>query len=137
MVNGFDKNWVRLRLLIRGFKKKYGKIPNVIYLHPLCLDNLRNDLFTPESLARIEKQVKLVPIESRFDAEDDTGNILDYNTALDLPPFDDESEADWLKMEVDRPDAWILIKSLVLTINTWAPTFPTLVSITLQQNQRY
>jgi len=107
MVNGFDKNWVRLRLLIRGFKKKYGKIPNVIYLHPLCLDNLRNDLFTPESLARIEKQVKLVPIESRFDAEDDTGNILDYNTALDLPPFDDESEADWLKMEVDRPDAWI------------------------------
>jgi len=106
MVNGFDKNWVRLRILIKGFKKKYGKMPSVIYLYPLCLDNLRDDLFTPESLAIIEKHVKLIPIESRFDAEDDTGNILDYNTALDLKPLDDASDADWLKMEADRPDPW-------------------------------
>ena len=76
MPNGYDKNWIRINLTINGFRGKFKSWPTKITLDDLILRDLRDNLFTSESLAKIEEKLELIPIDKgMIVAEDDKGRV--------------------------------------------------------------
>jgi|SRR5579862_4521876 len=79
MPNGHDKNWIRLCGAIDGFRVRYGRWPDRVRMFPICLDDIRNCLFTPADLAAIVAKVKLIADDgAETIAEDDTGASYNY-----------------------------------------------------------
>jgi len=78
MPNGYDKNWIRLCAAIDGFRARYGSWPTKVRLFPSALQNLQQDVFTPESFHMIEQHIQLIPDEAPIVAEDDSGRRYSY-----------------------------------------------------------
>ncbi|MEX2282390.1 MAG: hypothetical protein WEE89_07895 [Gemmatimonadota bacterium] len=99
MPNGEDKNWVRLCATVDGFKHRYGSWPTEIRLPALCLCDLKEHLFTPADVSRIEAKIRLVVDEDRFRATDAHGNSSDY-LSEDFPDLAHEDTAQaWFDVE--------------------------------------
>ena len=92
MPNGRAKNWVRLCMVIEGFRLRHGHWPTRVRLPSACLANLREDLLTPQEFAQLSAKIALVPEEVSMTAEDDAG--ARYTTGEEVPPV-----AAWLGVE--------------------------------------
>jgi len=102
MPNGIDKNWVRLCVVINGFRAQHHSWPSKIRLPEIILDDLRNFLFTPESFSIIEKKLRFIIDEiGSLVAEDEDGRKFDYNNMnfqTSKPDIDAET---WFGIEPD------------------------------------
>jgi hypothetical protein len=74
----------------------------------MCLRNLREDLFTPETFSKLEAKLQFVADGSEFIVEDDCGNSFSYAEQLSAMHRPDTAAESWLGVEIDRPqdDPW-------------------------------
>ena len=103
MPNGFDKNWVRLCAAIDGFYISHGKWPNRVLLFAGSIQNLKEDVFSQESFARLVSKLELVASESPMIAQDDEGNQYNYGNQGFPETRPLMSANDWLGIEPDGP----------------------------------
>jgi hypothetical protein len=92
MPNGRAKNWIRLCMVMEGFRLRHGHWPTRVRLPSACLANLREDLFTPQEFAQLSAKIALVAEEVPMTAEDEAG--ARYTTGEEVPPV-----AAWLGVE--------------------------------------
>ena len=78
MPNGVDKNFVRLCAALNGFKVRYGKWPSRVVIHPISLEDLRENVLSPADFSTVNGKVSLVEGDAGFRAEDDQRNSYDY-----------------------------------------------------------
>jgi hypothetical protein len=102
MPNGDDKNWVRVRAAIEGFKVRHGTWPTRVRLFPAVLQNLREDLFSPEMFAKLTAKIQLISDEAPIVAEDDWGNSYSYGKDGFPHPRPDQHATEWLDVHPDR-----------------------------------
>jgi hypothetical protein len=74
MPNGADKNFVRLCAALNGFCMRYGSWPSRVVIHPISLENLRENVLSPEDFRTVAGKVTLFEGGAGFRAEDDQGN---------------------------------------------------------------
>lgn len=103
MPNGFDKNWVRLCAAVDGFYVSYGKWPPRVLLFAGAIENLKTDVFSHESFAKLVSKLDLVASESPMIAQDDDGNQYSYGEQGFLEQEPPVSAVDWLSIEPDGP----------------------------------
>ena len=96
MPNGIDKNWMRMCAAINGFRARYQRWPVRVRMP----QNAIADLFTSESLAKIQKKLTLVEDDSLYIVEDDAGNSYNYGEE-GLSPKPDISAHIWLDVTPD------------------------------------
>lgn len=97
MPNGIDKNWKRMCAAINGFRVRYGAWPTKMRLPEGAI----RELFTKETLTRLEEKLTFVYDGSPYIAEDEKGRSFNYAEERfhDLPP--DIQARDWLNVEPD------------------------------------
>ena len=103
MPNGFDKNWIRLCAAIEGFYVSHGKWPSRVLLFAGSIENLKTDVFSQESFAKLVSKVNLVASEAPIVAEDDEGNQYSYGAQGFPEKRPKVSAVDWLGVEPDGP----------------------------------
>ena len=103
MPNGYDRNWVRLLIILGRFRAKYGSWPSKILLSKSMLDNLKNDLFTLEAFAKLEEKLEFIVNDDGFGAEDNSGNFISYNESPDSGDKQNINPYEWLGVSPDRP----------------------------------
>ena len=102
MPNGHDKNWVRLCAAIDGFRVRFGHWPTNVRINPISLENIRDDLFTPNEYAQINTKVTLRGVDEEgksFIAGDGSDRIYDYSTDGFPEQRPSPSAAEWLGVE--------------------------------------
>lgn len=102
MPNGDDKNWIRLCAAIDGFRARYGAWPTRVRLFSACVENLRNDLFSPEAYARLTTRLEFVADDASMVAEDDSGRSYDYSMQGFSKSPPDIPAQQWLGVAPDR-----------------------------------
>lgn len=106
MPNGNDRNWERLLGALEGFFVTHGHWPSRVRLTRPILENLRDDLFTPEAWTRVTTHLEFVADESApIVAEDADGNQYSYGqqgSPSQKPPV---RAGEWLGAEPDTPHA--------------------------------
>jgi hypothetical protein len=102
--NGYEKNWIRLCAALSGFRVRYGIWPSRVRISPVILDNLRQDLFSPEGFAKLEEKLQFIPGGEAFLVEDEEGRS--YNYSLEGFPLQkpDVDPVYWLDTSPDIPD---------------------------------
>jgi hypothetical protein len=104
--NGNDRNWVRLRGALEGFFATHGHWPSRVRLSCVILDNLRDDLFTPEAWKRVTTHLEFVADESApIVAEDSDGNQYSYGRQGFPSRTPSVRAEEWLGAEPDTPHA--------------------------------
>ena len=78
MPNGYDKNWVRFCAVVDGFRLRFGRWPTVARLDPLCLDDLRKHLFSPDSFSVLEEKIQFTAEPDCFEVADGEGRRYSY-----------------------------------------------------------
>ena len=97
MPNGADKNWVRLRAAINGFRLRHGHWPTQIRLHPVSLANLRDHVFEQGVFRQIEQRLTFVPDDKAgMVAQDASGAEYNYGTEGFPPTRPDVDAREWL-----------------------------------------
>lgn len=102
MPNGYDKNWVRLCAAINGFRLRHGRWPTRVRMRPLVLEDLRENVFSRRTFAKIEAKLELIADDALMVAEDDTGAHYDYEKEGFPAKRPHPSAADWLGVEPKR-----------------------------------
>ncbi len=103
MPNGFDKNWWRLCAAIDGLYVSHGKWPSRVLLFPLAIEDLKTNVFTKESFAKLTSRLDLVPSESPMVAQDDDGNQYSYDEQGFPEIKPSLSTEEWLGLQPDGP----------------------------------
>ena len=104
MPNGYDRNWIRLCAAIHGFRDRYGFWPTRVRMSALALEDLRQNVFTPEAMRKIEQQIQLIADEASMVAEDDLGRQYSYGRE-GFPRGERVVHAEtWLGVVPDRPN---------------------------------
>jgi len=103
MPNGFDKNWRMLCAAIDGFYVSYGKWPSRVLLFAEAIENLRRDVFSLESFAKLSARLDLVSSESPIVAQDDDGNQYSYGEQGFPMSQPSPSAEEWLGLQPDGP----------------------------------
>jgi len=103
MPNGFDKNWRRLCAAIDGFYVSHGKWPSRVLLFSEAIENLKTDVFTEESFAKLEARLDLVPSEASMIAQDDDGNQYSYGEQGFPETQPSPSAEEWIGLQPDGP----------------------------------
>lgn len=81
MANGHDKNWVRVCAAVDGFRQRYGHWPLRVRLMPISLDDLVNNILTPDGFAVVSSKFELVGDEgAEMIAEGLNGKTYCYGT---------------------------------------------------------
>lgn len=81
MPNGHDKNWIRLLAAVDGFRIRYGAWPKRVRMFPLCLQDLKESIFSPQSFAQLLDKLDLIAEDgAEHVAEDDLGNRYCYGS---------------------------------------------------------
>ena len=103
MPNGHDKNWVRLCGALDGFYVRFGHWPKTVKIAPVSLEDIRDNLFTPNEYAKINAKVALLAEANSngtsFIAEDGSGRAYDYSTEGFPDRRPNPSAAEWLDVE--------------------------------------
>jgi len=105
MPNGYNKNWIRLCGAINGFRVRYNRWPTRVRMWKMIVDDLRDNLFTPESFDKLQEKLELV-VDDRAGhiAEDGTGRSYDYGNE-GFPKSKPDSDArHWLGIEPDQEE---------------------------------
>ena len=105
MPNGYDKNWVRLCAAINGFRVRYNSWPTRVRMWKIIVEDLRDNLFTPESFAKLQVKLELVVDErAGHIAEDGRGRYYDYGNEGFSKSNPDIDASFWLGIEPDREE---------------------------------
>ena len=108
MPNGFDKNWIRLCFAIDGFRRTYGKWPTCVRIHPACLNNLREHVFTPDDFEKLQSKIELVADPNvGMEAEGDGDKRYDYGKD-GFSERPDLTASEWLGVKPIHEDWQIL-----------------------------
>lgn len=102
MPNGYDKNWVRLCAAVNGFRAEYGRWPTRVRLYAGALEDLRENVFSPESFARLTAKLRLVPDDTAMVAEDDEGRQYSYGEKGFPSSRPTPTAQEWLDVHPDR-----------------------------------
>jgi hypothetical protein len=105
MVNGFDRNWVRLCNVLEHFRAKYGRWPTRVLIGPGYLENLRSRVFSPETFQRLNSVLPLIAGTGHHPmvAEDDCGNAYPCEDGSVIEVPGDVSARSWLRVTPDGP----------------------------------
>lgn len=91
-----DRNYNRLLIAIKSFRLRYGSWPTIARMHPMQIDEIRR-LLTPESFARIESRIRILPTEEvAFSVEDGDGRVHDYGCEGEVEGEPDIPAEEWL-----------------------------------------
>ena len=104
MPNGYDRNWIRLRAALSGFRIRYGMWPTRARISPVIWDNFRQDLFSSEGFAKLEKKLQLIPGDEPFLVEDEEGRSYNYSSEGSPSQKPDVDPVDWLEISPDKPE---------------------------------
>lgn len=100
MPNGHDKNWIRLCAAIDGFRIRYGHWPTNVKITPISLEDIRDNLFTPNEYAHINTKVTLIGIKDEdgksFIAGDGSDRSYDYSAEGFSGQQPSPTAAEWL-----------------------------------------
>lgn len=97
MANGHDKNRIRLRLTLEGFRSRFGHWPAQVRIPPVVLADIRDSILTSESFDRVAAAITIIgDHDDIFLAEDADGNRFHYGQfdLLDRPV--DMRAEEWL-----------------------------------------
>ena len=100
--NGSERNWVRLCHAINGFRAVYRAWPTRVRLPEICLADLREHLFTPETFSKLETKLQFIADGSEFIIEDELGNSFSYAEQLSAMHKPDVTAEAWLRVDIDR-----------------------------------
>lgn len=105
MPNGYNKNWIRLCGAIDGFRVRYNRWPTRVRMWKMVYEDLRENLFTPESFDKLQGKVELIVDErAGHIAEDGKGNSYDYGSEGFPKSKPDIDARHWLGIEPDREE---------------------------------
>ena len=104
MPNGYNKNWIRLCAALSGFRIRYGIWPTRVRISPAILDNLHQDLFSPEGFAKLEEKLQFIPGDEPFLVEDEEGRSYNYSLEGFPTQKPDVDAIDWLDISPDMPE---------------------------------
>ena len=79
MLNGADKNWIRLLAALNGFHVDHGHWPKWVRMPEVAIEELRDHILGPEGFELVNGKVALIP-DHAFIAEDQQGNSYDYSS---------------------------------------------------------
>ena len=99
MPNGADKNLVRVRVTVAGFRAEHGSWPTRFLLPAISLEDLKDRILTAESFRRMSEKLDFVIAEDMFTAEDEQGRRHDYGSD-EYDSSMDEAAYRWLNPEV-------------------------------------
>lgn len=106
MPNGIDKNLVRLREVVDGFRARFGHWPERVVIYRISLDDIRA-LLSSEQFSAVEAKVRLLPGDEPFRAEDDRGNWYVYGTGASSDVHADDGDLFRHDDEPPEHDAWV------------------------------
>ncbi|RLA94571.1 MAG: hypothetical protein DRG25_02205 [Deltaproteobacteria bacterium] len=104
MLNGADRNWMRLCAAIDGFRTLYGKWPTRIRLFPDIIEDLKQVLGS-ESFSILESKLQLIADNASIVAEDEEGQQFSYGDDKFPEKLPDIRARDWLGIE-SLPEFW-------------------------------
>jgi hypothetical protein len=96
MPNGDNKNYIRLCGAIDGFKLRFLKWPTRVVAYPMCIEDLRDHVLSPNLFQIVTEKIELVEGNAGFRAEDNDGNIYDYGSEGFPDKSPTPSAQDWL-----------------------------------------
>ena len=114
MPNGWDRNWIRFAITIRGFKGTFGEWPSrVVAVQPMTVESIER-LFAPQTFLLLTQRMTFEdspdldgePWDGYFYAEADDGRRLTYGDALHGRQASEREINDWLwDIHPDAPHA--------------------------------
>ena len=96
MPNGADRNWVRFRAAVDGFRYRFGEWPSTLRLDSKLATNLRDFLGDDAFRALQGKLTIHIDEQAKFIAEDERGRKYDYSREGFPPEQPRPSVEEWL-----------------------------------------
>ncbi len=96
MPNGVDRNWVRFRAAVDGFRYRYGEWPSKVSLNSGTAADLRDFLGDDPFEVLGEKLAIRIDERATFIAEDEDGRKYDYGREGFPPERPRPSAEEWL-----------------------------------------
>jgi hypothetical protein len=106
MPNGNDRNWIRARGAIEGFRVRFGHWPTKVRLAPELLIEFRELLFTEGSMRVLQSRLILIADAEVFAlAEDEGGHSYSYKDEGFPSTRPEPNAEEWLGIAPDTPFA--------------------------------
>lgn len=102
MPNGYDRNWVRLRAAIEGFRARYGKWPTHARLDPGYVVNLREHVFSEAAWSEIEAALEIIEVDDGLEVTGEEGERYSYRDEGFPEGAPDRRAEEWLGVAPDR-----------------------------------
>jgi hypothetical protein len=106
MPNGSDKNWIRLRVTANGFFCRHGQWPSEIYVPEDCYRNFEEALFMPETWAKVQAKIRVIPSDLLFVATNKQGGRFTYGERSGTGYELGQDFEEWIGLRPDHPHAY-------------------------------
>jgi hypothetical protein len=102
MPNGFDRNWVRVRAAIHGYRIRHAKWPIEIHVSEGVFRDLQDNVFLPKTFSKVKRKLIFILDGKAIVAENGEGLCYSYGDE-GFPKMDSKIDAEkWLGVNPDR-----------------------------------